>query len=269
LSIRLDHSLDPGIWRTHLSRIGFDVILIHSTKPSVCTPSEAAQYTESDLRLRDGEKQKFARRNGGTNKLTRRTLSADAVIGEIIDGNNSFIPIAVGPNGEFGSLFRRFLHGSNTLPLPSFRDDRPNALRAAEIATTNKTPFDILGKADKNWKAEHPDKLFGGSYLAPLPSVWANQRLGLVCQSNLSNHIKTSLSKIKYRKRGPDGAFVTPNVSPDSDDDCDDVDGWKFYDGPLHGDTLPDDDLGLDTAVVEDVDGLLMPPASFTPRGVT
>jgi hypothetical protein len=26
---------------------------------------------------------------------------------------------------------------------------------------------------------------------------------------------------------------------------------------------LPDDDLGLDTAVVEDVDGLLMPPASF------
>jgi hypothetical protein len=37
----------------------------------------------------------------------------------------------------------------------------------------------------------------------------------------------------------------------------------------LHGDTLPDDDLGLDTAVVEDVDGLLMPPASFIPRGVT
>jgi hypothetical protein len=29
------------------------------------------------LHLRDGEKQKFARRNGGTNKLTKRTLSAD------------------------------------------------------------------------------------------------------------------------------------------------------------------------------------------------
>jgi hypothetical protein len=125
LSIRLDHSLDPGSWRTHLSRIGFDVTIIHATRPSVCSTSEAAQFTESDLRLRDGEKQKFARRNGGTNKLTRRTLTPDAVIGEILDSNNAFIPIAVGPHGEFGSLFRRFLHGSNPLPLPAFRDDRP------------------------------------------------------------------------------------------------------------------------------------------------
>jgi hypothetical protein len=31
LSIRLDHSLDPGSWRTHLSRIGFDVTIIHAT----------------------------------------------------------------------------------------------------------------------------------------------------------------------------------------------------------------------------------------------
>jgi hypothetical protein len=94
--------------------------------------------TESDLRLRDGEKQMFTRRNGGTNKLTRRTLSDDEVIDEIIDGNNSFIPIAVGPNGKFGSLFRRFLLGSNPLPpLLTFHADRPNALRAAEIAITN------------------------------------------------------------------------------------------------------------------------------------
>jgi hypothetical protein len=46
-----------------------------------------------------------ARRNGETNKLTKRTLSADQVIGEIIDGKNSFILIAVGPNGDFGTLF--------------------------------------------------------------------------------------------------------------------------------------------------------------------
>jgi hypothetical protein len=84
----------------------------------------------------------------------------------------------------------------------------------------------------------------------------------------LSNHIKTPLSKIKHRKQGLDGAFITPNASPDSDDDGDDIDGWKFYDDPLHGDTLPDDEHGLDTAVMEDVDGLLMPLASFFPRGV-
>lgn len=37
--------------------------------------------------------------------LVIRTLSADQVIGEIIDGNNSFIPTSVGPNGngEFGT----------------------------------------------------------------------------------------------------------------------------------------------------------------------
>jgi hypothetical protein len=223
------------------------------------------------LHLRDGEKQKFARRNGGTNKLTKRTLTADQVIGEIINGNNAFIPIPVGLHGEFGSIFRRFLNGSNPLPLPNFRADRPNALCAAEIATTNRTPYDILGKADKAWKAEHPDKLFGGTYLAPLPSVWANQRLGLACQSNLSNHINALLSKIKYRKRGSSGEDVTPNFYPTADDDCiDDGDGWKFYDGPLHGEDLPDDERdGLDTAVVEDVDGLLMPPASSLPRGVT
>jgi hypothetical protein len=105
-------------------------------------------------------------------------------------------------------------------------------------------------------------------YLAPLPSVWANQRLGLVCQSNLSNHINASFSKIKYNIE----SNVTPNLSPICDDDCiDDGDGWKFfYDGPLCGEILPDDKrYGLDTAVAEDVDGLLMPPASSLPRGVT
>lgn len=50
LSIRLDHSIDTSAWQTHSSRIGFDVTLIHSTIPYVCTSSKAAQYTESALR---------------------------------------------------------------------------------------------------------------------------------------------------------------------------------------------------------------------------
>jgi hypothetical protein len=270
LSICLDHSLDPGSWRTHLSRIGFDVTIIHATRPSVRSPSEAAQFTESDLRLRDGEKQKFARRNGGTNKLTRRTLTADGVIGEILDSNNAFIPIAVGPHGEFGSLFRRFLHGSNPLPLPAFRDDRPNAIRAANLAISNKTPFDILGKADKNWKREHGDKLFGGSYLAPTPSVWDNQRLGLICQTSLSNHIRASLTKIKYNKNSrSNGNTISPATSSDDDDDQAAYDGWKFYDGPLDGEpALDDETFGHDTASLEIVDGLLSQTSHFT-RGVT
>ena len=55
----------------------------------------------------------------------------------------------------------------------------------------------VLDKADKNWKQDHGDKLFGGSFLAPTPSVWANERLGLICQTNLYNRIRASLTKIK------------------------------------------------------------------------
>jgi hypothetical protein len=97
-----------------------------------------------------------------------------------------------------------------------------------------------------------------------------------VCQkSNISNHINASLFKIKYGKRGPTGKNknITPNFSPTADDDDiddGDGDGWKFYDGPLYGEQPPDDKQdGLDTAVVEDVDGLLMPPVSSLPCGVT
>ena len=247
LSIRIDHSLNPASWRTHLSRIGFDVTLIHSTKPSTSTPSEAALYTETDLRLRDGEKCKFARRTGGTNKLTRRTLSADEVIGEVLQSNSAFIPIAVGPNGEFGSLFRKFLTGDNTLPLPTFPPNRPNALLAAELADNPKTPYDILGRADRQWKHDHKDKLFGGSYLAQLPSTWANQKLGLTCQTHLSNHIRASLSKIKYnnssqRSDGRTLAEVSDGSSAGDVDVVDD-DGWRFFDGDLEGERIPDDEM--------------------------
>jgi hypothetical protein len=86
--------------------------------------------------------------NGGTNPITNKTLSADEVIGEILDTNNVFIPIAVGPFGEFGSLFHRFIKTHKTLPLPTFSQDRPNATRAAALAVTNRTPYNVLGKAD-------------------------------------------------------------------------------------------------------------------------
>ena len=153
------------------------------------TSSEAAQYTLSDLRLREGERDKFARKRGSTNPLTKRTLSADEIIGEIIEANNSFIPIAVGPHGEFGSLFRRFLEADKTLEFAPFPQDRPNAHLAAQRAISTKTPFDVLGKADQNWKRTHKDALFGRSYTAAIPSVWANQQLGLITQTHTATHI--------------------------------------------------------------------------------
>lgn len=199
LSIRLDHLLVNGAFKSPFARIGFDVTLIHSTKPSISSNSEAATFHETDLRLRDGEKGKFARARGGTNKETLRTLTADEVIGSITDSNFCFIPIAVGPFGELGSIFRRFWEGIDPLPLPFYPDDRPNALKAAKLALSNKTPRDILQVADDAWRRDHGTRLFGGNYLSPTPSVWANQQLGLVCLTHLSNHIRCSFQKVSHR----------------------------------------------------------------------
>jgi hypothetical protein len=84
------------------------------------TPStdEIAPSNENSLCLRKGESDKFARRTGGTNEVSKRTLSADQVIGEILDANCSFIPIAIDPFGEVGDVFMRFWDGSvNLTPL--------------------------------------------------------------------------------------------------------------------------------------------------------
>jgi hypothetical protein len=224
LSIRLDHSLDTGHWKTPYKRIGFDVTIIHSTKPSSSTASEAAQYNEMDLRLRDGERMKFARPRGGTNPITARTVPPDDVIGEIINSNQAFIPIAVGPFGGFGSLFCRFIDDVNTLPLPTLPTDRPNAARAAKIATNHRTPYNVFGKADQKWKATHPYKCFDGSYLSQLPSTWAQQKLGLAAITHLANHINNSLTKLTFC--GGPNIQSDDSVSVSDDEDC-----WRFFDG--------------------------------------
>jgi hypothetical protein len=252
LSIRLDHSLDSGHWKTPYHRIGFDVTIIHSTKKSSATPSEAAQYNEYELRLRDGEKMKFARPRGGTNPITNKTITPDDVIGEIIQANHAFIPIAVGPFGEFGSLFRRFLENYNTLPLPQFAHDRPNAMKAAKIATNFRTPYNVLGKADQKWKAKFSDTLFDGSYHAGLPSTWANQKLGLATVTHLSNHINTSLTRLTLQNRNS-----SQEIDSDSDS-CYDGDGWNFFDGELSNNH---DDLDIFFDGEEDV----IDPGLFQP----
>jgi hypothetical protein len=162
-----------------------------------------------DLRLRDGERMKFAGPRGGTNPITARTVPPDDVIGEIINSNQAFIPIAVGPFGGFGSLFCRFIDDVNTLLLPTFPTNRPNAARAAKFATNYRTFYNVFGKAGEKWKAMNPSKCFDGSYLSQFPSTWANQKLGLATSTHLANHVDNS-------------EF--------DDDDC-----WRFFDGLMEG----------------------------------
>jgi hypothetical protein len=198
---------------------------IHSTNDSSSSSSEAAQYNKTDLRLRDGEKMKFARRMGGTNPITTKTPSADEVIGEILDTNNVFVPIAVGPFGEFDSLFRRFIEWHKILPLPTFSPDPQNATRAAALLVTNLTSYNVLNinKADTIWKESRGSKLFDGSYMSQSSSTWANQRLGLAIVIHLANHINTSLSKIKHSRYSKE---KQSEITSPEDDEL--TSGWIF-----------------------------------------
>jgi hypothetical protein len=91
------------------------------------------------------------------------------------------------------------------LLLPTFSQDRPNASHAAERATTHRTPYDVLTKADKAWRKSHGNVLFDGSYLSQSPGIWANQRIGLATVTDLADHINTSLNKIQLSRNGESG----------------------------------------------------------------
>eukprot|EP00956_Cyclotella_meneghiniana_P038529 scaffold155622_cov77-Cyclotella_meneghiniana.AAC.1 len=192
-----------NIWQRPLGQIGFGVVFIHSNRPVPIDSSlETASFNELDLRLREGERKKFVRRTGGTNDVTSKTLSADEVIGEINNANYSFIPIAIGPQCKIGSIFRRFWDGSDPLPLPAFAANRPEAKRAAGRSISIHTAWNELGKADARWKSERGSALFDGSYLSALPSIWAKQQLGLICCSQLANHINISFNHLTYNPKG-------------------------------------------------------------------
>eukprot|EP00956_Cyclotella_meneghiniana_P005411 scaffold6804_cov57-Cyclotella_meneghiniana.AAC.14 len=115
LAFRVEHSTTEQMRRCPLSRIGFDVTLIHSNISSsdITKDCDLLDNDEPSARLRDlGEKKKFERPRGGTNNVTGVTLTGDEAIGQIIDNNQALIPIAIGPFGEIGDLFMRFLYGT-------------------------------------------------------------------------------------------------------------------------------------------------------------
>jgi hypothetical protein len=150
-----------------------------------------------------------------------------------------------------------FMGGRDHIPIPSFPTNRPNSKAAAEVAIHPKCLSACL---------DCQDKLFGSFYLAPLASTWENQRLGLACQTHLSNHIQGSLNKIKYINNSQ---CSTTNLIADQDSNTDYAsaidDGWKFYDGPLCGDRIPDDEEyhGMCTQDKINVDGSLISPLSL------
>jgi hypothetical protein len=121
-----------------------------------------------------------------------------------MDANFSFIPIAIRAFGEIGSTFLRFWDGTDPMALPNFPEDRPQAKRATLRAISANTPYDIIGRTDKLWRLERGNTPFDGSFLSPSPSIWANQQLGLVCCTSLSNHINTSFNHLRFKANATD-----------------------------------------------------------------
>jgi hypothetical protein len=152
------------------------------------------------------------------------------VIGEILEASYSFIPVAIGPFGEIGDIFMRFWDDSaNPTPF-SFPRERPYAAEAAKRAVSIDTPWNLLGKADDRWREEKGNRPFDGSHLSPLPSIWANQQLGLVCCSQLANHINASFNHLRHDPAGSDEVRLEGDDA--SLDDLDEPD-WNWVEDEL------------------------------------
>ena len=136
-----------------------------------------------------GEKKKFERPRGGTNNVTRVTLTGDQAIGQMLDSNQTPIPIAIGPFGELGEIFMRFLYGTAQRSLPKISTLKPNAQRALDLATSNKVPSNILGRAKHVCSHREHLEFFDRSnlYLAGNPQIWAEQQLGLALSQTWDN----------------------------------------------------------------------------------
>ena len=197
LSIKLDHLLTDRAWRSPLCRLGFDVCVISSNASSSAKSLTACKHT-SALRLRNSEWEKFCRR-GHTNKDTKLTMTGNEIIGEILATNIALIPITVTDLGQFGSLFERFLYGTDAHKLPTFGKDRVHARKAALLARSTKVPLGILPHANKLWRLDHPGEFYGFSYKAMDPMTYAKQQLGLISSTAVANPILRTHQKIKSR----------------------------------------------------------------------
>ena len=147
--------------------------------------------------MEEGEQNKFQRSRGGTDPLTKESLSGDQIIGEIIDNNMALLPMAITPFGKFGQIANRFWYGTSAHIPPKLytSQNKPNAIKAAKLSIDMKVPSGILQRANKVWRIRHPGKMYGASYKAMDPMTHTNQLFGrLVCTAN-GAHILRSMKK--------------------------------------------------------------------------
>ena len=229
-SVLLDPLRGETAWRTPLFQLGFDVTYIKS-EPISTSKSRAARKTDINMRLQLGEKGKFQRR-GKTDKATMISLTGDEIIGDILKQNMGLIPIAISPFGRTSSLYNRHMYGTDAMPCPEFDKKRINAPAAYRLASSLKTPWGVLKRANDLWRHEHPDTSYSGSYRAMTPESWFDHEFGLITSSAIASHILRAYNKNKS----------TPPVRCRVSKECHCEDKLESWEAPIAVDASLEDD---------------------------
>jgi len=194
ISILFDKMLSESTWRTPITKLGFDVTVV-SSLPKFSTRTDAARKNEVKLRLRKGEKGKFQRKRK-TDKSTQVTMSGDQMMQYLLDNGMVLLPLAITAHGHLGSMFERFLYGTDAF-MPEFDDNHPKAHEMAREANSKHVPRGILHHANKIWKQSNPDSFYSGSYKAMDPLTHFDQQLGLIISTSVSSHLLRAHNKNK------------------------------------------------------------------------
>ena len=131
----------------------------------------------------------------------------------------TLIPIPILPGGSTHGLFRRFLYGTDTIPLHAsdFDTNRPQAAIAAATARSPKVPSGILNRANDIWrhsKAEHQSSQY--ARFSPLEKF--EKKFGLTVATAFSNHIARAhktLTTMSHTQH----AYAPPRDNPASSSD--------------------------------------------------
>ena len=96
------------------------------------------------------------------------------------------------------------MYGKDTIPLPVFNKDQKHAKGAARLVRSSKVPHGNLTHVNQIWQTEHNDDFVGFSYKSINRTTYAEQKLGLIMTTAISNQILRAYKRIKTRPAGAD-----------------------------------------------------------------
>ena len=194
-----------------LDKFGLDVTLVtyepHSSSTAPRTPEINCLHAH-----RTGERSKFVG-DGYTNKDTKVTISRDQVLEALLKKNTGLCPFTVDHFGAIGERGTHFLFGhpdDPPDPLPIDPRTHPNAVLMDSLLCEGGAPVGLLDQATHTWRDSLPANSrvhhYGGSYLAPTPSTWATQQIGLGIVRSLAQMCLTGMKMALDHSYKPSGA---------------------------------------------------------------